>query len=118
MCGTCGRQRIGECTCSKAAEMRAMLSKLVAEGKNRDQIIQAFITEWGSQEVLGAPIDEGFNRIAWLLPYGIGVIGIAAVGTVALRWSRRRSGGARDAEGAPVRRDLEDRLDDELRELD
>jgi cytochrome c-type biogenesis protein CcmF len=118
MCGTCGRQRIGECTCSRAAEMRAMLSKLVAEGKNRDQIIQAFITEWGSQEVLGAPLDTGFNRIAWLLPYGIGVIGIAAVGTVALRWSRRRADAASDADRVPARQDLEDRLDDELRELD
>ena len=26
-------------------------------------------TKYGSQEMLGAPIDKGFNRLAWLFPY-------------------------------------------------
>jgi len=120
MCGGCGRQRIGECTCPKAAEMRAKVAKLAAEGRNRDDIIQAFISEYGSQEVLGAPIDQGFNRIAWVLPYGVGLLSVAIVGGIALRWSRRRADGAPIAALAsgPSRPDLEDRLDDELRELD
>jgi cytochrome c-type biogenesis protein CcmF len=120
MCGTCGRQRIGECTCPVAAEMRAMLARLVAEGKSRDEIIQAFVAEWEGQHVLGAPIDEGFNRLAWLLPYGAGALGIALIGGVAVRWSRRRE---QAQEGVPamaptVRPELEDRLNDELRDLD
>ncbi len=40
MCGTCGRKRIGECTCSMAAEMRDEVARLVAEGKSREQIYQ------------------------------------------------------------------------------
>jgi cytochrome c-type biogenesis protein CcmF len=118
MCGTCGRQRIGECTCPVAAEMRTKVAQLVAAGNNREQIIQAFVTEWGSQEVLGAPIDEGFNRVAWLLPYGIGIVSIAVVGGVALKWSRRRSTDESTPVAVPTRPDLEDRLNDELRELD
>jgi cytochrome c-type biogenesis protein CcmF len=119
MCGTCGRQRIGECTCSKAAEMRAELSKLVANGLDREAIIQHFVKTYGSQEVLGAPIDRGFNRLAWLLPYGAGVAGIAFIGAMALRWSRRRDAAASAEAPLPAARpDLEERLDDELRELD
>lgn len=119
MCGTCGRQRIGECTCEVAARMRDKVTTLVAEGKTRDQIVQAFITEWGSQEVLGAPLDQGFNRLAWALPYAAGLLGIALVGGVALRWSRRHESAPETAPAtATTRTDLQDRLDDELRELD
>ncbi|MGH7635895.1 MAG: cytochrome c-type biogenesis CcmF C-terminal domain-containing protein, partial [Gemmatimonadaceae bacterium] len=88
MCGTCGRKRVGECTCDKAAEMRQQIASLVAAGKTKDEVIQAFIQEYGSQEVLSEPIDKGFNRLAWLLPYAVGVLGIAFVGVMALRWSR------------------------------
>src|SRR5688500_14712302 len=47
MCGGCGRQRIGECTCPKAAEMRDKVATLAAAGKNRDEILQEFVTEYG-----------------------------------------------------------------------
>ncbi len=41
MCGTCGRQLLSECQCSRAADMRAELARLVNdEGKTRDQIVQ------------------------------------------------------------------------------
>jgi cytochrome c-type biogenesis protein CcmF len=119
MCGTCGRKRVGECTCSVAAEERALIARLVVAGQTRDQIIQAFVERYGSQEVLAQPIDRGFNRLAWLLPYGVGLAGIAYVGGLAVRWSRRRNGHAQEEAVRPVTDPaLEDRLDDELRELD
>ena len=34
MCGTCGRKNLAECTCSKAAEMRAELAGLVEAGQD------------------------------------------------------------------------------------
>jgi cytochrome c-type biogenesis protein CcmF len=119
MCGTCGRQRIGECTCSVAAEMRAEVTKLVSEGMTREQVIQYFVRKHGSQEVLGAPINAGFNRLAWALPYAAGALGMMVVGGIAFRWSRRREGErAATPPAVTGRQDLEDQLDDELRELD
>ncbi len=119
MCGTCGRKRVGECTCGKAAEMRAEIATLVAAGRDRNGIIQHFVTKYGSQEVLAAPINRGFNRLAWLLPYAGGLIGIGFVAAMAVRWTRRR-GTTAGAPPAPLAAnpELEDRLDDELRELD
>jgi cytochrome c-type biogenesis protein CcmH/NrfF len=124
MCGTCGRKRIGECTCSMAAEMRQEVARLVAEGRSREQIYEYYIAKYGSQEPLASPIDEGFNRLAWFVPYLAGGTGALAIAFVAFRWSRRES--ARDAERAaaataqPEREDpdLTRRLDDELRDLD
>ena len=120
MCGGCGRKKIGECTCPMAADMRKDLAGHVASGRTREEIVQLFVKKWGSQEVLTEPIDRGFNRLAWLLPYGVGLGGIVLVGGIALRWSRRRAE-ERPAEVAhPVTAPaaLQDRLDDELRELD
>jgi cytochrome c-type biogenesis protein CcmF len=119
MCGTCGRKRVGECTCGLAVEMRAEISALVESGKTYDEIIQHFVSKYGSQEVLAAPIDRGFNRLAWLLPYGAGLLGLAVIGRAAVRWSRRRSDQAASAPAAPAANpELERRLDDELRDLD
>ena len=121
MCGTCGRKRIGECTCSMAAQMREEVSRLVAEGRTQDQIIAHFVAKYGSQEVLSRPIDKGFNRLAWFLPYAIGGLGFVVIGRIAWRWSRRRDAAAADAATpAPARAnpELENRLDDELRDLD
>jgi cytochrome c-type biogenesis protein CcmH/NrfF len=121
MCGTCGRQLVGECTCGYAAEMRAEISGLVRQGRTRDQIIQYYITKYGSQEPLAMPIDTGFNRLAWLLPYLIGAGGAVGVGVAAVNWSRRAARRQATSNGtavAPVDPELEARLDDELRNLD
>ena len=69
MCRGCGRQRLSECTCGLADKMRKELAGLVTQGKNRDQVYQYLIHQWGSQEPLASPIDKGFNRLAWAVPY-------------------------------------------------
>jgi cytochrome c-type biogenesis protein CcmH/NrfF len=117
MCGTCGRQLLNACQCPQAVQMRAELSGLVKSGMTHDQVIQYYIDKYGSQEPLAAPIDKGFNRLAWFIPYLVGVSGAAAIGFVALRWSRRQP--AVPAEAQPAADpDFEERLDDELRNLD
>jgi cytochrome c-type biogenesis protein CcmF len=117
MCGTCGRQLLNACQCPEAVQMRAELSGLVKSGMTHDQVIQYYIDKYGSQEPLAAPIDKGFNRLAWFIPYLVGVSGAAAIGFVALRWSRRQP--AVPAEAQPAADpDFEERLDDELRNLD
>jgi cytochrome c-type biogenesis protein CcmF len=121
MCGTCGRKRIGECTCSVAAQMREEVGRLVAEGKTQDQVMAHFVAKYGSQEVLSRPIDRGFNRLAWFLPYAVGMIGVVVIGGVAWRWSHRAPNSA-EPPAAPLPSTasaaLETQLDDELRDLD
>ena len=66
--------------------------------------------------MLGAPIDKGFSRLAWLFPYLVGATE---------RGRHRLRGGEVDAEArrrpteaAPLDAALEERIDDELRDLD
>lgn len=119
MCGTCGRKRVGECFCGKAAEMRQEIAAMVADGRSREEVYAYFMAKYGSQEPLAKPLDEGFNRLAWLFPYLVGAGAALIVGGTAFRWSRRRTPDAADA-GTETSSDssLRDRLDDELDELD
>jgi cytochrome c-type biogenesis protein CcmF len=123
MC-TCGcRAPMADCqmgpSCHGLQEQNARLDRFLAQGMDRDAVRAAFVAEVGSQDVLTAPIDKGFNRLAWLFPYIIGISGAAMAGLVAFRWSRRDT--AADRSDAPVTTEdpaLHTRLDDELRDLD
>src|SRR5215213_2897747 len=89
MCRTCGRQLLSQCQCAYAQNMRAELAKLVTAGRTREQVIEHYIAKYGSQEPLAQPIDEGFNRLAWAVPYMLGATGLLVTGLVAVRWTRR-----------------------------
>ncbi len=86
---------------------------------SRDEVLAAFVADHGSQEILMRPIDQGFNRLAWLFPYLVGASGAVMAFAVARRWSRRRSVDDTPAPAvAPDDPTLRTRLDDELRDLD
>ena len=96
--------------------MRGEVAALIDEGKPHDEIIQWFVTSYGSEEMLGAPLDKGFNRLAWLFPFMVGGASAVAIGFAAVKWTRRYET-APDAP-APADPRIEERLDDELRNLD
>jgi cytochrome c-type biogenesis protein CcmH/NrfF len=117
LCGSCGKEPIGTCTCSYAQGVRREVAALVDQGKSEDAIVTELIARYGSQELLGKPLDQGFNRLAWLFPYLIGASGALAVGVTAARWSRRPEEHASEPQ-TPEDPVLAERLDDELRNLD
>tara|TARA_B100000686_G_C16369632_1_gene751885 strand:+ start:135 stop:437 length:303 start_codon:yes stop_codon:yes gene_type:complete len=100
--------------------MRGQLREQIELGRSRREILDYFIEAYGSQEPLGAPLDEGFNRFAWLFPYLVGLGCLVGVGVVAVRWSRRDMAtvGGTSASLEVVDVELDARLDDELRNLD
>jgi cytochrome c-type biogenesis protein CcmF len=116
----CGRpvNNCGMPNCEGETAQRAKIQQYLNEGKDHDGVIAAFIREFGGQHILSAPVDKGFNRLAWLFPYLIGFTGAAAVGFAAIRWSRHH-----DTQLAVPGMSYDDpalkaRLDDELRDLD
>jgi cytochrome c-type biogenesis protein CcmF len=116
ICGTCAHEPLNKCTCGYASGMRAQLREQIDQGKSRDEILAHFISVYGGQQFLTAPLDKGFNRLAWLLPYGLAGTGIVLIGFVAIRWSHRRE--TEPERPAPLDPAIEERLDDELRNLD
>ncbi|HXE79955.1 MAG TPA: cytochrome c-type biogenesis CcmF C-terminal domain-containing protein [Vicinamibacterales bacterium] len=121
---TCGcRRSLNNCGMTNCRGLEQQMPKLkahVASGKSYEEIIQAFVDEYGGQHILAAPLDRGFNRLAWFVPYALGIGGLAMVAVVARRWSRRRDSEpeAEPSSAPPLDRSLEARLDDELRDLE
>ena len=120
MCGSagCGKKILAECTCATAAVTREELSNLVAEGMTRDEVLQFYVDKHNSQEALAAPLDQGFNRLAWLFPYLLAITAAVALGGALVRWTRQRGPAAVVAGAGGLDEQLEARLDDELRDLD
>src|SRR4029077_15268590 len=109
--GSCGMLN---CPGHKSQEEK--LAAYLAEGKDHDQIIAAFVPYFGSQAVLTAPIDKGFNRVAWAFPYVVGVAGLIAIVVTARRWSCAPTlSAAGDAGLSPT---INSPVDDEFRDLD
>jgi cytochrome c-type biogenesis protein CcmF len=119
-CGTC-RHNLHECEsdgCGHAVSDRIEIRQLLDQGRTRDQVIQYFIKKYGGQVALAAPIDRGFNRLAWLFPYSIGMVAAVGLGYGAYRLAKRAPGHAPATEPQISDGELSDKLDDELRNLD
>jgi cytochrome c-type biogenesis protein CcmF len=118
MCGC--NAPMGTCpmrpNCPHYDEQSAMVDRLLSEGKTFDEVKAAFIEAHGGQHVLTAPVDEGFNRLAWAFPYAVAVVALGAIVVVARRWSHTPQ--AAVAGDAGLDPELNARLDDELRNLD
>jgi cytochrome c-type biogenesis protein CcmF len=120
-CGSC-RHMLIECAsenCGHAIQDRVEIRRLLDEKQTRDQIIDYFIKKYGSQIALASPIDKGFNRLAWLLPYSLGTLAAGGMVYGAYRLTRKPPAPPTVAP-TPTAEDpeLADKLEDELRNLD
>jgi cytochrome c-type biogenesis protein CcmF len=120
-CGTC-RHNLLECEsdgCGHAVRDRIEIRQLLDQGRTREQVIQYFIKKYGGQVALASPIDKGFNRLAWLFPYSIGMVAAVGLGYGAYRLAKRPPTRGPAAEDPVISdEELSDKLDDELRDLD
>ncbi len=116
-CGGCSKLPVGECSCGHCALVKSEVSTMLDEGKSFDAVLAHYVEEQGGNHVLSEPPDQGMGRVAWLLPYLLGLAGLLGAGAFAMRWSRspKMAGPASMLEEDSS---LRSRLDDELRDLD
>jgi cytochrome c-type biogenesis protein CcmH len=80
LCGSCNNTvaecQMLECHFSKPARVR--IAALQAMGKSDSEIIDEFVAQYGKQ-VLAAPPAEGFNLLAWVMPFAAIGAGLAAI---------------------------------------
>ena len=73
--------------CSTREEMKAVIQKEIAAGKDETAILQDLAIRYGVQ-VLAAPPAKGFDLTVWILP-GAGLLaGLALVMVIVRRWRR------------------------------
>jgi cytochrome c-type biogenesis protein CcmH len=103
-------------TCGFSVPTRREIDKMIARGMTRAQIIGFYRTKYG-EKVLSAPTAEGFNLLAWTMPFIALVVGGGAIAWAFGRWhSRMPSDSKPEAQpssfDAELRRKLEKELDE------
>src|SRR5207249_10598267 len=108
MCGTCDMAAAicshpgGEFSgpCGTAKMMLGEVDQHVAKGETDEQILQAFVREYGPQ-VYTEPPKSGFSLVAWILPSVYLFAGAGVVVFVIARWRKRPTQQASLVAGVP-----------------
>jgi cytochrome c-type biogenesis protein CcmH len=93
MC-TCGcEQQLLKCDhvgCTFRGEEMDMLRNQIASGQNDSLILQSFVQRYGAT-VLSAPTTEGFDLLAWIMPFAVAAA--ALIGTILLvrHWAKTQA---------------------------
>jgi cytochrome c-type biogenesis protein CcmH len=77
-------------TCSFSVPIRGEIESMITKGKTGPQIIGFYREKFG-EKVLSAPTTEGFNVLAWLMPFIAIGIGGALIVLMASRWRSART---------------------------
>jgi cytochrome c-type biogenesis protein CcmH len=113
MCPVC-KTTLDQSSSPAARQIKNFIARRIQAGDSKDEIKDKLVAVYGRQ-ILAAPPKEGFDLLAWLLPF-VGLVGGALVlGFLAWRWSRGREPRAPAPALSPA---LERRVDEELARFD
>ncbi len=74
--------------CGVRESMLADIRQRLDRGESRDQIVQAFIQQYG-EVVLAAPPKRGFNLVAWITPFAALLAGAGVIYIAITTWVKR-----------------------------
>jgi cytochrome c-type biogenesis protein CcmH len=114
VCPVC-HETLDQSTAPVAIEMKQLLRKRIAQGWTRQQILDEMVRNFGPG-VLSTPSKSGFDLLAWVLPIGAAVAGVAALGVGARHWARTSPVAVADE--APLDAATQRRIDEELDRFD
>jgi cytochrome c-type biogenesis protein CcmH len=102
-CG-CSDLTVRTCNCGTAAKIKADIAQRLADGQTVDQVVAAYVAEHGEQ-MRSAPVAEGFNLLAWIMPFAAILAGALMVVALTRRWKMRAAADGPptpDARGGPA----------------
>lgn len=109
MC-VCGCQQVLlECNhvgCTYSDKMRGELAADLERPDSDGLVLQAFVQRYGPT-VLLAPTTTGFNRVAWIVPYLVLLLGLSVVYLVVRTWRMRPTPALADGILPPVGAELD-----------
>ena len=114
----CWSQQVSVHQSPAADEIRQNIRRMLADGKTRQQILDAYVKEYGDR-ILAEPPARGFSRLFHVAPW---IFLVASVGLVLIVIRRLRAPAAAPAAAEPSAAPPDvaesERIDEELRNLD
>jgi cytochrome c-type biogenesis protein CcmH len=114
VCPVC-HETLDESDAPIAQKMKLVVRQKVAAGWTEKRILDYMVVNFGPN-VLSEPSRHGFDLLAWVLPIGGALLGVAALAAGARYWSGRTPGD--DPPGPLLDTAMERRIDEELARFD
>ena len=73
-CPLCSGVRLDSCELTACKQMKEEIAIKLSQGEDTESIKTYFLNQYGPQ-ILGEPPREGFNWLAWILPFAVLVLG-------------------------------------------
>jgi cytochrome c-type biogenesis protein CcmH len=104
-------------TCGFSVPQRREIDTMIAKGMSRAQIIAFYRSKYG-EKVLSAPTTQGFNLLAWTMPFIAIVLGGGGIAFAFGRWHSRKPSESKPAAASEsfdpeLRRRLEHELEEQ-----
>lgn len=101
VCG-CGFPDLASCSCGEwAIPAKSEIRSRIARGEDMPTILKYFVDRH-DESILTSPVQEGFNRAAWIVP-GVGILVAGGLVLIALyRWKKREADLVADEDGVPT----------------
>ena len=102
--------------CEFSVPARQQIETMIARGMESAQIIGFFRAKYG-EKILSAPTSEGFNLLAWIMPFAAVFAGCFIIVSAIARWRANDFGERRAIDTGPdPDPELKRRLEQEIRE--
>lgn len=109
-CDVCAGVPLSDCPSTQCQVWREEIAMLLSEGETEDEIRQHFAERYGEQ-VSGVPLNDDDRLLVFMIPLGISVLAIGAIGWRIYLWRENednralqaaRSAGTREGYDRPV----------------
>ncbi len=124
ICYKCPGEPLNIDRCSRGDQMRAIIEKMIGEGKTKEEMLAYFVSQYG-ESILTIPPKRGFNLVVYIAPFLGLLIGVVVAFVFVRRWA---TSGRRDALTKSLTGDDDDeiilsdelqrKVDDELKKLE
>lgn len=111
----CFSQQVSVHQSAAAREVKEDVRRRLAAGENRQQILDAYVAQYGKR-ILAEPPATGFDLTLYIVPFAMLVASIGVISLLIRRVTTR--GPAASGADTDIPHAVDERLDDELRDLD
>jgi cytochrome c-type biogenesis protein CcmH len=84
-CPVCQGESVADSPSTISQQMRAVIRQQLQQGQSEQQIIQYFVSRYGSN-ILWSPPKQGFTMLAWIIPIAILLCGALLLVLVMRGW--------------------------------
>lgn len=109
-CPECAGQSVAQSNAPAAQNIRTAIAQFVDEGRT-DGEIAALLQDRFGERVLLNPQSDGATGLVWVVPVVVGVVALAGLVLVFLRWRRPLGGAVSDADRELVSEFLAERAE-------